>query len=81
MSNHLVCRDVGPRAITELYRKFPNMADCQIARLVGVERKTIGYWKTGVVAPSTFALKALCHYGLDIKYILTGIRGGYLNGN
>ena len=73
MPKHLADREIGKRAVEELYRLFPNLLDIQITQRLGMDRKSLNEWKNGTT-PGGFALKRLCVEGCDIKYILTGRR-------
>lgn len=71
MAKRLADRKIGPRAVEELHRVFPNLEDNKIAQRLGLERKIISIWKSGG-APSGFALQRMCFEGCDVKYVLTG---------
>ena len=73
MPKHLADRQIGIRAIEELYRVFPNLLDRTIAKRLGLDRKILSAWKNGGT-PSGFALQRMCWEGCDVIYILTGRR-------
>lgn len=73
MAKRLADRKIGPRAVEELHRVFPNLEDNKIAQRLGLERKIMSIWKSGG-APSGFALQRMCFEGCDVKYVLTGRR-------
>ena len=76
MAKHLADRQIGTRAVEELYRVFPYLPESKIAKRLGLDRKSFYEWKNGVT-PSGHALSALCFEGCDIKYILTGRRNNH----
>lgn len=73
MAKHLADRQIGARAVEEVYRLFPNLSDAKIAKRIGLERQTLADWKYGKT-PGGYSLSALCYAGCDIHYILTGRR-------
>lgn len=73
MPKHLADREIGKRAVEELYRLFPSLSEKQITRKLALDRKCLYEWKNGTT-PGGFALQRLCVEGCDIKYILTGRR-------
>lgn len=73
MSNKKADIGIGRRAVEELYRKFPMLTDAKISKVIGINRKSLWFWKQGET-PSGFALQKICYAGCDVKYILTGIR-------
>lgn len=73
MPNHLADREIGKRAVEELYRLFPNLLEIQIMQRLGLNRKSLNEWKNGTT-PGGFALQRMCFAGCDVNYILTGRR-------
>ena len=49
------------------------LTDAKISKVIGINRKSLWFWKQGET-PSGFALQKICYAGCDVKYILTGIR-------
>ena len=73
MSKHLADRQIGVRAVEEIFRLFPDLPEKTIAKRLGLGRKTFWDWKCGM-APGGYALSVLCFAGCDMNYILTGRR-------
>ena len=61
---------IGQRA-AELVYAHGNGRIAKVSRRIGLDRKAVSYWNTGV-APSAYALQAMAFAGYDIYYILTG---------
>lgn len=80
MPKHLADREIGKRAVEELYRLFPTLSEATISKRLGLDRKSFWKWKCGTT-PGGYALAVLCYAGCDIKYILTGRRTKYENSN
>jgi hypothetical protein len=74
MAKHKGDIEIGRRATEELKKRFPNMTEYAICKRLGLDRKTLYFWKTGGT-PSVFALQRIYYEGCDVLYVLTGKRG------
>lgn len=66
--------DISLRLTEERVRIGFSQAD--LARKLGVTRETMRKWEAGLSPIGSEALSAAFHFGIDIQFVLTGVRAG-----
>lgn len=63
---------VGARFKEE--RQRLNYTQPYLGELVGAKKRTIFAWENGLSSPSAVQLESMYRVGLDVSYIITGVR-------